>query len=152
MNAAIRAVTRCALSEGWAIAGVRHGFLGRIEGKFDQLTARSVGGILRRGGTMPGSARCPELQTEEGRRPTLRSLHQADVDALVVIGRKGSQTGAFALSQTGFPEVGVASTIDNVLAGSDITIRVGAGRGWRAGRHAAGPGAHCAAGADRRNP
>lgn len=124
MNAAIRAVTRCALAEGWAVAGVRHGFLGLIEGKLDPLTARSVGGILQQGGTMLGSARCPEFQTEAGRREALRALNQAEVDALVVIGGNGSQTGAFALSQMGFPVVGVASTIDNDLAGSDITIGV----------------------------
>jgi 6-phosphofructokinase 1 len=124
MNAAVRAVTRCALAEGWAVAGVRHGFLGLIEGKFDQLTARSVGGIIQQGGTMLGSARCPEFRTEDGRSKALWVLRQTGVDALVVIGGNGSQTGAYALSQMGFPVVGVASTIDNDLAGSDITIGV----------------------------
>lgn len=124
MNAAIRAVTRCALAEGWGVLGVRQGFVGLIEGKLCELTARSVGGILQQGGTILGSARCPEFHTEAGRRTALRSLHQAEVDALVVIGGNGSQTGAFALSEMGFPVVGVASTIDNDLAGSDITIGV----------------------------
>ncbi len=124
MNAAIRAVTRCALAEGWTVAGVRHGFLGLIEGSFEPLTARSVAGILQRGGTLLGSARCPAFLTEEGRRTALRSLHRAEVDALVVIGGNGSQAGAFALGQMGFPVVGVASTIDNDLSGSDVTIGV----------------------------
>jgi 6-phosphofructokinase 1 len=42
----------------------------------------------------------------------------------VVIGGNGSQAGANALSQMGFPVNGVASTIDNDLMGSDITIGV----------------------------
>ena len=44
--------------------------------------------------------------------------------ALVIIGGNGSQTGAHALSEMGFPVVGVASTIDNDLYGSEVTIGV----------------------------
>lgn len=124
MNAAIRAVTRCALGEGWEVFGVRRGYVGLIQGLFEPLNARSVGGIIQQGGTILGSARSPEFQTEEGRLQALRTLHQQDIEALVVIGGNGSQAGALALWQMGFPVVGVASTIDNDLAGSDITIGV----------------------------
>lgn len=124
MNAAIRAVTRAAIHQGWAVLGVRRGFVGLIEGTFDELGPRSVGGIVQQGGTILGSARCPEFLTEDGRMKALRSLRQREVDAVVIIGGNGSQSGAFALSQMGFPVVGVASTIDNDLVGSDITIGV----------------------------
>jgi 6-phosphofructokinase 1 len=124
MNAAIRAVTRCALEQGWEVFGVRRGYAGLVAGHFQELNARSVGGIIQQGGTVLGSARCPEFQTEEGRMSALRELRQRDISGLVVIGGNGSQTGAFALSQMGFPVVGVASTIDNDLVGSDITIGV----------------------------
>lgn len=129
MNAAVRAVTRCALEYAWEVYGVRQGYAGLIDtadgdGHFVPLTARSVGGIMQLGGTMLGSARAPEFKTEAGRMKALRALHQREVDALVVIGGNGSQSGAGALSQMGFPVVGVASTIDNDLAGSDITIGV----------------------------
>lgn len=124
MNASLRAVTRCALDHGWEVFGVRRGYAGLIEGQFEQLTARSVGGIIQQGGTILGSARSPEFQTEEGRLEALRQLRQKEIEALVVIGGNGSQTGAYALFQLGFPVVGVASTIDNDLAGSDITIGV----------------------------
>lgn len=124
MNAAIRAVTRCALDLGWAVFGVRRGYAGLIEGQFEPLTARSVGGIIQQGGTILGSARSQEFQTEEGRLEALRQLRQQEIEALVIIGGNGSQTGAHALFQMGFPVVGVASTIDNDLAGSDITIGV----------------------------
>lgn len=124
MNAAIRAVTRCALEEGWEVYGVRRGYAGLVAGYFQELNARSVGGIIQQGGTILGSARCPEFQTEEGRMSALRELRQRDISGLVVIGGNGSQAGAYALAQTGFPVVGVASTIDNDLAGTDITIGV----------------------------
>ena len=83
-----------------------------------------MGGILQRGGTVLGSARCPEFKTEEGRSAAIREMNTAGVEALVVIGGNGSQTGSHSLSQMGFPVVGVASTIDNDLCGSDVTIGV----------------------------
>jgi 6-phosphofructokinase 1 len=73
---------------------------------------------------MLGSARCPEFKSEAGRLTALRTLHQHVIEALVVIGGNGSQTGACALAQMGFPVVGVASTIDNDLVGSESTIGV----------------------------
>ena len=124
MNAAIRAVVRTGIEQGWEVVGVEHGYQGLVDGNFVPLNRRSVGGIIQLGGTILGSARCPEFKTEEGRRKALRELNQEDVEALVVIGGNGSQTGAHALHQMGFPVVGVASTIDNDLVGSDITIGV----------------------------
>src|ERR1039457_1879660 len=124
MNAAIRAVVRTGMAKGLDIFGVRHGYAGLISGDIFPLGMRDVGGIIQRGGTMLGSSRCPEFQTEEGRRTALSWLHQHEIEALAIIGGNGSQTGAHALSQLGFPVVGVASTIDNDLYGSDITIGV----------------------------
>ena len=124
MNAAIRAVTRCGVDKGWEVFGVRRGYAGLVAGHFQELSARSVGGTIQQGGTMLGSARCPEFQTEEGRMSALRELRQRDISGLVVIGGNGSQTGAYELSKMDFPVVGVASTIDNDLVGSDITIGV----------------------------
>ena len=124
MNAAIRAVVRTGIAQGWEVHGVRHGYAGLIGGDLALLSARDVGGILQRGGTLLGSARCPEFQTEEGRTLALRNLNARGIEALVVIGGNGSQAGADALFRMGFPVVGVASTIDNDLAGSDVTIGV----------------------------
>ena len=124
MNAAIRAVARTGIAKGWEVVGVQHGYAGLMAGTFRTLGPREVGGIIQLGGTMLGSARAPEFKTDEGRNKALRELHQAKVDGLVVIGGNGSQTGAHALSEMGFPVVGVASTIDNDLYGSEITIGV----------------------------
>ena len=124
MNAAIRAVVRTGIGRGWEVLGVRHGYAGLIGDDMGPLSARDVGGILQRGGTMLGSARSAEFETIAGREKAIRNLNAGQIEALVVIGGNGSQTGAHCLSQMGFPVVGVASTIDNDLVGSDITIGV----------------------------
>lgn len=124
MNAAIRAVVRTGIGNGWEVWGVHHGYAGLIAGDMASLSARDVGGILQRGGTMLGSARSPEFETEDGQEKAIRNLNAHGVEALVVIGGNGSQTGAACLFRMGFPVVGVASTIDNDLVGSDITIGV----------------------------
>ena len=124
MNAAIRAVIRTGQSKGVNTWGVYQGYSGLIEGNFKRLGARDVSNIIQRGGTVLGSARCPEFQTEEGIELAIRRMKGAGIDGLVVIGGNGSQTGANALRKMGFPVVGVASTIDNDLYGSDITIGV----------------------------
>jgi 6-phosphofructokinase 1 len=124
MNAAIRAVVRTGIDREWEVMGIRHGYAGCIAQDAIPLTARNVGGILQRGGTILGSARSLEFKTEKGQATALRNLRQMAIEALIVIGGNGSQTGAYALSQMGFPVVGVASTIDNDLYGSEITIGV----------------------------
>jgi 6-phosphofructokinase 1 len=124
MNAAVRAATRAALARGWEVLGVSDGFSGLIAGDMRVLGARDVGGIIQRGGSMLGCARCPEFRTLEGRQLALANLARRGAEALVVIGGNGSQSGSQALAQMGFSVVGVASTIDNDLAGTEDTIGV----------------------------
>jgi 6-phosphofructokinase 1 len=124
MNAAIRAIVRCGLNEGWEVFGVHQGFAGLIDGNMRSLSSRDVGGILQQGGTVLGTARAPEFTTEEGLSRAVRALEQKRIDGVAVIGGNGSQSGAHALSKRGVPVVGVASTIDNDLVGSEITIGV----------------------------
>lgn len=124
MNAAIRAVVRSGADKGWDVVGVKLGYYGLINGIFTPMGARDVGGIIQRGGTILGSARCPEFIEEEGQLKAIRALRQEKIDAVVVIGGNGSQTGANAIHKHGFPVVGVASTIDNDLYGSEMTIGV----------------------------
>lgn len=124
MNAAIRAVVRMGIAHGISVWGVNQGFAGLIEGNFRRLGARDVGSIIQRGGTMLGSARCAEFHTPDGRELAIHRMRGAGIDGLIVIGGNGSQTGSHALHEMGFPVVGVASTIDNDLFGSDITIGV----------------------------
>jgi 6-phosphofructokinase 1 len=124
MNAAIRAVVRTGLAKGWEVFGVRNGYAGLCEGQMETLGARDVGSILQRGGTFLGSARLPEFKDPAVRARGLAQLAAKGIDGLVVIGGNGSQSGALELSRMGLAVVGVASTIDNDLAGSDMTIGV----------------------------
>lgn len=122
MNAAIRAVVRCALERAWQPVGVLNGFEGLIDHTFKELGDRDVGGVMQRGGTILGSARCLEMMTPEGQQRAVEGLHAGGIDTLVVIGGNGSQAGALSLASRGVRVVGVASTIDNDLLGCDVTI------------------------------
>ncbi len=122
MNAAIRAVVRGALARGFEVAGVHDGFKGLIDGNLRPMGPRDVGGIIDRGGTTLGTIRCEAMKTAHGLKLAVDTLRAHAITALVVIGGNGSQAGASALQQCGAAVIGVASTIDNDLYGSDISI------------------------------
>lgn len=123
MNAAIRAIVRTGISLGVEVIGVRRGYQGLVEGDFTLMDAGSVSGIINQGGTILHSARSLEYKTPEGFAKAVDSLRQAGIHGLVVIGGNGSQRGNYELyTRADFPVVGVASTIDNDLYGSDYTI------------------------------
>ncbi|HXM83042.1 MAG TPA: 6-phosphofructokinase [Burkholderiales bacterium] len=122
MNAAVRAVTRAALAQGWEVFGVRNGYAGLLANTMEPLHARDVGGIVQHGGTVLGSARCPEFAEPSGRRSALRNLGARGIEGLVVIGGNGSQTGSATLAREGFAVTGVPSTIDNDVYGTDVSI------------------------------
>ena len=122
MNAAVRAVTRAALARGAEVFGVRNGYAGLLADTLKPLQARDVGGIVQHGGTVLGSARCPEFAEPSGRSAALRNLAARGIDGVVVIGGNGSQTGSATLAREGFAVVGVPSTIDNDVYGTDASI------------------------------
>ncbi len=124
MNACVRAVTRAAIAEGCRVTGILHGFRGMVEGRFQELTSRSVGGILRQGGTILQSSRCLEFKTDEGQEKALANLRAHGIQGVVVIGGDGSMAGVQALVRRGFPAIGVPATIDNDLYGTDLCIGV----------------------------
>ncbi|KKB37605.1 6-phosphofructokinase [Bacillus thermotolerans] len=122
MNAAVRAVVRKAIYHGVEVYGVYQGYQGLINGNIHQLEAGSVGDIIHRGGTILRSARCPEFKTQEGQQQALKQLDKHNIDGLVVIGGDGSYRGAKALTERGYPCVGVPGTIDNDIPGTEFTI------------------------------
>jgi 6-phosphofructokinase 1 len=124
MNAAIRAVVRTGIDKGWEVCGIKRGYTGLIDGEVVPLGLRDVGGIIQQGGTVLGSTRSAEFMTEAGQEKALRTLENQRIESLVVIGGNGSQKGACALSQKGFPVVGIASSIDNDLYGTEMSIGV----------------------------
>ncbi len=124
LNPCIRAVTRMALGYSLEVMGIEWGYAGLMRGELIPLDARSVGGIIGKGGTFLGTARAPEFKTPKGQREALRNLNRHGIEGLVVIGGNGSLSGACALHRLGFPVVGVPATIDNDVVGTDIAIGV----------------------------
>ena len=124
MNAAIRAAVRTGASRGWEMFGVRDGFGGLIKDDIYPLGVRDVGGIIEKGGTMLGCARCEEFKSEAGQESSIENLRRREIDALIVIGGNGSQIGSNALATRGFPVIGIGATIDNDLFGAEITVGV----------------------------
>jgi len=124
LNPCIRAVVRMGIHLGLEMVGIRRGYAGLIDGAIDEMDARSVGGIIGHGGTILGTARCPEFYDVKGRKEALRRLNQFGIDGLVSIGGNGSLTGALELWRMGFPTIGIPSTIDNDVNGTDISIGV----------------------------
>ncbi|WP_059171382.1 6-phosphofructokinase [Bacillus sp. FJAT-27445] len=122
MNAAIRAVVRKAIFHNIEVYGVYGGFAGLLTGNIKKLELGSVGDIIHRGGTMLQSARCLEFKTKEGQLKGIEQLRKFDIEGLVVIGGDGSYRGAKALTEQGFPCVGVPGTIDNDIPGTEFTI------------------------------
>jgi 6-phosphofructokinase 1 len=104
--------------------GVQDGYAGLIAGDLKPLGSRDVGAIMQHGGTVLGSSRPDEFRTTEGRDRAVRQLSHLKVEGVVVIGGNGTQAGSKALSDAGVPVVGVASTVDNDVAGFDVTIGV----------------------------
>ena len=123
MNAAIRAVTRAGIYNGFNIKGIYRGYDGLIKGEVKPFTTEDVSGIINRGGTILKTARSKDFMTPEGKLKAYETCVREEIDALVVIGGNGSLTGArdFGM-EFDFPCIGLPGTIDNDLYGTDSTI------------------------------
>ena len=124
MNAAIRAVVRTAMARGIEVVGIQKGYRGLIDRQYEVLGTRSVSNTLQRGGTFLQSARCKEMMTEAGQAVAVSTLSGLGVEGLVVIGGDGSLRGARVLDQKGIPTIGIAASIDNDIAGTDMSLGV----------------------------
>lgn len=122
MNAAVRAVVRKAIFHEVEVFGVYYGYQGLLAGNIEKLEAGDVGDIIQRGGTKLYSARCEEFKSDEGQERAIEQLKKHGIEGLVVIGGDGSYRGAMALTERGFPCIGVPGTIDNDIPGTDYTI------------------------------
>ena len=122
MNAFIRSVVRTASAHDISVLGIRRGYSGLINGDIIEMTARSVDGIIRKGGTMLYTARCKEMMTEEGQQKAADTCKYLGIDGLICCGGDGTFRGAQALSRKGVPCIGVPGTIDNDIVCTDYTI------------------------------
>ena len=122
MNAAVRAVVRKALTNGMKVKGIKRGYLGLLNEEIVDMEAYSVADIIHTGGTILGTARCPEFSQEEIQAQAADLCRKNGIDGLVVIGGDGSYRGAQALARHGINTVGVPGTIDLDIACTEYTI------------------------------
>lgn len=122
MNAAIRAVVRAGIYNGFKVVGIRQGYNGLINGDIQEMDLSSVADIIHRGGTMLRSSRSDDFKTENGFKKALNILDVFNIDGLIVLGGDGSLRGARDLSNAGIPTIGIPCTIDNDCGYSDYTI------------------------------
>ena len=122
MNAAIRAVVRKGIFHGLEVVGIRRGYSGLLTGDFVPMDLGSVADIIHRGGTILRTSRCEEFKTAAGQALAIRNLKAAGIDGLAVIGGDGSFRGAHLLNEQGVLTVGIPGTIDNDIAGTELTI------------------------------
>ena len=147
MNATVRSIVRIALNRGVEVYAIYEGYQGLIDGDgcIRKLSWDSVGGILHRGGTIIGTARCDAFRTHEGRRVAACNLLKHEIDNLIIIGGDGSLTGAnvfrqewptligelvtageisqeFADQHAHLTIIGLVGSIDNDMFGTDMTI------------------------------
>ncbi|MCR5131218.1 MAG: 6-phosphofructokinase [Prevotella sp.] len=123
MNAAIRAVTRAGIYNGFHVKGIYRGYEGLMNGEITEFTTENVSGIITQGGTILKTARSKEFMTPEGKAKAWEQLQKHDIQALIVIGGNGSLTGAMELAREyDICCIGLPGTIDNDLYGTDSTI------------------------------
>jgi 6-phosphofructokinase 1 len=123
MNAAIRAVTRACVYNDLIPVGVSRGFDGLINADFVEMNARSVKGIINKGGTILKTARSSEFRTIEGRKKAYDNIKKNNIDALIIIGGDGSFTGGLIFhKEFKLPIIGIPATIDNDIFGTSHTI------------------------------
>lgn len=122
MNAVVRAVVRMACANGIEVLGINRGYSGLINNDFRKLTARSVDGLLQRGGTVLYTARCAEMMTAEGQQRAADNCRYLGIDGLVCCGGDGTYRGALSLARLGVPCIGIPGTIDNDIACTESTI------------------------------
>ncbi|XP_065296342.1 ATP-dependent 6-phosphofructokinase isoform X5 [Dermacentor albipictus] len=117
MNAAVRAVVRMGLYLGSKVYFIQEGYQGMVDGgdSIQEATWVSVSGIIHKGGTVIGSARCTEFRERPGRLKAAKNLVQHGITNLVVIGGDGSLTGANLFRQEW------ASLLDELLQNGSIT-------------------------------
>jgi len=122
MNAAIRAVVRKALQNGLNVKGIKKGYAGLLNEEIVDMQKKNVSDIIQRGGTVLGTARCPEFAELEVQERAAEICRKHEIDGVVVIGGDGSYRGALALSRQGINTVGLPGTIDLDISCTDYTI------------------------------
>jgi 6-phosphofructokinase len=129
LNAAIRGVGKAAIGAyGMHVTGFRDGFRGLVENRTMQITKAELSGILTVGGTILGTSRDKPHHMPVGNKTMdmtdviVATYHKHHLDALVCLGGGGTQKNAYGLMQKGLNVITLPKTIDNDVAGTDVTF------------------------------
>lgn len=123
LNAVIRGVVARAVERhGLEVVGIRDGWEGLMDGRTVALDRGAVRGVLQRGGTILGTSRRDPYVHGQGYESVRGTIEANGIEALVVIGGDGTLRSALRLSEEGLPVVAVPKTIDNDIAGTDVTF------------------------------
>jgi ATP-dependent phosphofructokinase / diphosphate-dependent phosphofructokinase len=129
LNAAIRGVGKAAIGAyGMHVVGFRDGFRGLVENRTTQLSRSALSGILTIGGTILGTSRDKPHRMPVGGKAMdmtdviVETYHKHHLDALVCLGGGGTIKNAHRLMQKGLNVMVLPKTIDNDVAGTDITF------------------------------
>lgn len=122
MNAAIRAVVRAGISNGFNVKGIRYGYAGLLEEDIIDMDAMSVSDIISKGGTILYTARCLEFKELEYQKKGADICRKHGIDGVVVIGGDGSFMGASKLAEQGINTIALPGTIDLDIACTEYTI------------------------------
>lgn len=122
LNAAIRAVTKCAIQEGYEVIGIRNGWEGLLDEDTEILDRNRASGIIDKGGTILGTSRTSPLRVEDGTKRVFDTFKRLGLIAVVVLGGEGTLSVASKMFDMGLPVVGIPKTIDNDIRGTDYSI------------------------------
>jgi ATP-dependent phosphofructokinase / diphosphate-dependent phosphofructokinase len=123
LNAVIRAAVRKGLRvHGDEVIGFRDGYQGLVDQDFVRLDVESLRGKLPIGGTILGTSRYQPFMDDDGVGRVRACLAEQGIDAIIAIGGEGTLGAARDLAEAGFPIVGVPKTIDNDMAGTEMTF------------------------------
>ena len=111
------------------IYGIKNGYTGLIEGKYEKMKCSDFENILKMGGTILGSSRQPfkkiNEEYEDGKTKVqcmIENYKNMGLDCLVILGGNGSHKTANLLSEKGVNIITLPKTIDNDIYGTDMTF------------------------------
>ncbi len=123
LNAVIRAAVRAVeVDRGGEMIGFHDGWRGVLEDRWEPLTVGRCRGILPRGGTILGTSRDQPYSRPDGAEQVGEAIARHGLDAIIAIGGEGTMGVTNDLNRDGIPVVGVPKTIDNDIAGTEMTF------------------------------
>ena len=125
VNGAIRAVVRTVIKGTKSnVFGVKWGFRGLLENHMSQLTSRDVSGKIGRAGCFLGTAKPQGTIAPENINIAIENCRRRDIQGLVVIGGLHSLQVSRLFIQNGINVIGIPSTIQDDIPGTDISLGV----------------------------